>query len=163
MEQDSKGIYWLGGAVAVAIIAAFVYFAFADEFAPSAAETSQEAEAADTDTGAVATAGSDSGTKGKLPVVKTTGFASVSSTTAVVVGSVVPLGASATYWFEYGTSTSFGSIVDARSVGAGALEVGASGVLVGLKPGTEYYFRLAAQNAYGRAYGSVYKLITTSK
>lgn len=100
---------------------------------------------------------------GKAPAVKTIGFAAVSSTTALVIGTVSPEGAATTYWFEYGTSLNFGSVIDARSAGAGVAEVGAAGDLSNLKPGTEYYFRIGAQNAYGRSYGAPYKLITATK
>lgn len=100
---------------------------------------------------------------GGKPVVTTTGFASVSSTTAVVVGTVVPRGAETTYWFEYGTTMSYGSRVDARSAGAGAAVLGAAGYITGLKPATSYYFRIGAKNAYGTVYGSQYSFTTDSK
>ncbi|MBU6490658.1 hypothetical protein KGQ25_00625 [Patescibacteria group bacterium] len=107
--------------------------------------------------------GTHTSTTGAKPVVTTAGFASVSSTTAVVVGTVIPNGARTTYWFEYGPTMSYGSFADTMSANAGYKEVGAAAYITGLKPNTEYYFRIGAENAYGRTYGTQYKFITASK
>ena len=100
---------------------------------------------------------------GARPVVQTTGFASVASTTAVVVGAVNPRGAATTYWFEYGPTISFGQIAETSTAGSGSTLVGAGAYLTGLKPNTQYYFRVGAQNAHGRVYGAVYSFITAAK
>ncbi len=110
-----------------------------------------------------ANTGSGNSATGAKPVVTTAGFASVSSTTAVVVGTVIPNGAPTTYWFEYGPTMSYGSSADARSAEASYKQIGAAAYITGLKPNTEYYFRIAAKNAYGETYGSQYKFITAAK
>lgn len=166
MEPNPTKWLWGGIVIAVLVLGVAGYVAFATD--TNAVETpevnSQELTEGE---GAVPTSskGSESAaqtSQGRLPIAKTVGFSSVSSTTAVVAGTVVPRGAPTTYWFEYGSSPNFGQTVDARSAGAGLLELGAAGYLTGLKPATEYYFRIAAQNAYGRVYGGVYKFITES-
>jgi len=132
---------------------------------PSAANSPAPAgtNAAGTPAGTNTTGASGNvGTQSK-PVVATTGFASVSSTTAVVVGTVNPQGSQTTYWFEYGPTLSLGSRVDTTMASASFQEVGASGYLTNLKPNTTYYFRLGATNAYGTVYGSPYNFITLAK
>ena len=58
---------------------------------------------------------------------------------------------------------SYGSTTDAVVAAAGWKPLGAAGYITGLKPATQYYFRLAAKNTYGTTFGSVYSFITAAK
>jgi hypothetical protein len=98
-----------------------------------------------------------------LPMVTTDGFASVSSTTAVVVGTIIPGPDGATYWFEYGTTLSFGSTTDVTTAAPGPRTIGTGGYIQNLAPNTEYYFRIGAHNAAGTVYGGPYKFITEAR
>jgi len=100
---------------------------------------------------------------GAKPIVTTIGFASVSTTTAVVVGTVIPGGVQTTYWFEYGPTPSLGFKEETESASASWKQLGAAAYITGLKPGTQYYFRLGAKNAYGTVYGAPYNFITEAK
>lgn len=166
METNTTGQLWIWVTATVLVIVLAAYFAFASSGSPAPSQGGEGSNGA-TATSSALTNGSTtvkfSPTSGRAPVVKTIGFASVSSTTAVVVGSVIPENSETTYWFEYGTSLNFGRVVDAQSVKGGMKEVGAAGYITGFKPGTEYYFRIAAENAYGRVFGGPYKFITAAK
>lgn len=109
------------------------------------------------------TTGGQTGAAKRIPGASTTGFASVASTTAFVVGTVMPGGAATTYWFEYGPTMSYGSKSEIESAPANFRTIATAAYLSGLKPGTQYYFRIGAKNAYGTAYGSVYSFITPAK
>lgn len=145
---------WIVGAIAV-IVVGFMLFNQSPTLTPT---TSDATDTIDTD-GTQSTGTKNAG----MPVVVTTGFASVSSTTAVVVGTVNPKGAQTTYWFEYGPTLSLGFSVNATVIPAGRTDLGAAAYIIGLTPNTTYYFRLGAKNAYGTVYGSSYNFITAAK
>jgi phosphodiesterase/alkaline phosphatase D-like protein len=87
------------------------------------------------------------------PTVTTNPLVLVSDTTAVVTGSVVPNGASTNYWYEYGTTQNLGSKISTQNVGSGFVAVASPGYITGLASDTTYYFRLVAENQYGRIAG----------
>lgn len=64
-------------------------------------------------------------------------------------GIVNPNGSAATYQFEYGTTTGYGSKipVSAASVGSGSTDVAVAQTLTGLLSNTTYHYRLSARNA----------------
>jgi len=84
------------------------------------------------------------------PVVGTPTASAITSTSAALSGPVDPSGASATAWFEYGTTTAYGSSTSKVTLTA-ATTVSAS--LTALLPNTLYHFRLAAQNPGGVSRG----------
>ena len=79
----------------------------------------------------------------------------VASTTATLTGTVYPEGANVTScYFEYGTTTSYGSVAQcAQPVGGGNSAVAVSADMSELAPNTTYYFDLVAANAAGGADG----------
>ncbi|MHB1163392.1 MAG: fibronectin type III domain-containing protein [Minisyncoccota bacterium] len=159
MKNSSIWI-WVGVIVLVVLGAWFLMSNTATTQAPGTTYNGTSTTTLDT---TATTNGTDTAATGAKPVVTTAGFASVSSTTAVVVGTVIPNGAPTTYWFEYGPTMSYGSSADSRSAEASYTKVGAAAYITGLKPNTEYYFRIGAKNAYGETYGSQYKFITATK
>jgi streptogramin lyase len=84
------------------------------------------------------------------PPFATTGGASVAgSGAATVSGSLNANSQPASYRFEYGTSTAYGSGSAAVPGGSGNVQVAASAKLSGLSAGTTYHYRLAATNPTG--------------
>jgi hypothetical protein len=74
----------------------------------------------------------------------------ITSSTADLHGTVYPGGAATTCYFEYGTTSSYGSTIPcAQTTGPGAAPVSVSANLAGLSPNTTYYFNLVATNAGG--------------
>ncbi|HEY7345844.1 MAG TPA: hypothetical protein VH620_09800, partial [Gaiella sp.] len=59
-----------------------------------------------------------------------------------------------TWWFELGTTTSYGTSTVVRSAGSGRGAVAVSETLAGLTPGTEYHARLVARSSAGTTRGT---------
>jgi phosphodiesterase/alkaline phosphatase D-like protein len=93
-------------------------------------------------------------TPSSAPTVVTRAGASVTDTGAKLSGTVNPNGEATTAYFEYGTSTSYGTKTTSQSVGSGTGSKGVSTSVAGLKPGTVYHFRLVATNAAGTGTGA---------
>ncbi|MBI5220545.1 MAG: hypothetical protein HY978_01750 [Candidatus Liptonbacteria bacterium] len=92
---------------------------------------------------------------GGVPFVQTTGAYGNGSGCANLQGTVNPNGATASYYFEYGTTPGLGSSAGFQSIGSGSYNQSASFNLCGLQSGTNYYYRIVATNQYGPAYGSI--------
>ncbi|MBF0227682.1 MAG: C10 family peptidase [Desulfobacterales bacterium] len=88
------------------------------------------------------------------PTVITQLATSVASTTATLNGTINPNGASTTYYFQYGTTTSYGSTTSNQSAGYGTSSITVTTNLIGLIPNTTYHFRLVAENSLGTTNGS---------
>jgi hypothetical protein len=103
---------------------------------------------------AVSTAGTSHGSDGILqtsstPVPVTGGASSITSTSALLNGTVNPNGRLTTWYFEYGTSTSYGTKTPAKSAGAGTSATAVSTPVAGLRTGRVYHFRLVATSDAG--------------
>lgn len=151
--KNSSGI--LIGAVVLVVLVLGAFYLWGGS--PASTPDAGGAEASTT------TGGGAYGHTGVKPAVQTSGYASVSSTTAVVVGQIIPGPDGAQYWFEYGRTTDFGSSTPVISAAASQNIIGAGGYLENLKPNTEYWFRIAAKNDGGTIYGGPYKFITAAK
>jgi PKD repeat protein len=77
----------------------------------------------------------------------------VSATRATLSGSVSPNGSSTSAWFEWGTTTAYGSATAAQSVGSGSSAVTVQASLSGLQPSTTYHYRVVAASSAGTSYG----------
>jgi len=91
---------------------------------------------------------------GLQPTVTTSSATSVTSGSATLNGIVNPNGLSASYYFEYGTSTSYGSQTDSKDAGSGGVNVSVSAGISNLSASISYHFRLVASNSAGTSYGS---------
>jgi phosphodiesterase/alkaline phosphatase D-like protein len=100
--------------------------------------------------------------KAVKPTVTTRKASGVKSTSASLHGSVKPGGAKTTYYFEYGTSKSYGSKTTKRTLKAGDTTKRVAAVIKGLKPGTTYHFRLVAKNSAGAVHGRDVTFTTAS-
>jgi hypothetical protein len=87
------------------------------------------------------------------PDVSTLGAAKVTITTATLTGKINPHGALTTFYFQYGTTTAYGSRTPSAGVGAGNAAVGATADIAGLGPNTRYHYRLVAHNSAGTTIG----------
>ncbi len=88
------------------------------------------------------------------PSVQTGSAQSISTTGAVLTGTVNPNGLSTSYWFQYGTSTSYGFQTPAGAAGAGTASISVSAAVSRLSPTVSYHFRLVARSAGGTRFGS---------
>ena len=94
------------------------------------------------------------------PVPRTGPATSVEITAATLTGSVYPSGHSTSWYFEYGTSTSYGQKTPNRSAGSGTGFQSVSVTVSNLTPATTYHFRLVASNSAGTVNGSDGSLTT---
>jgi sugar lactone lactonase YvrE len=76
--------------------------------------------------------------------------ATLAGLTATLSAFVNPEGAATDYWFEYGTSTNYGSSTATNTIAAGTRGVGATGQSIVLALNTTYHFRIVAMNGDGR-------------
>lgn len=89
------------------------------------------------------------------PPAATTGVATaVGDTGATLKGTVNPHGLATTYFFNYGTTTSYGQTTTEAAAGSGVAAVAASAPLSGLSPETTYHFQLVAKNSAGTTMGA---------
>jgi hypothetical protein len=75
---------------------------------------------------------------------------------------VDPNGGATSYWFEYGTSLSYGQQTPSASAGSGLVAIFVQAELTGLTPAVTYHFRLVASNSAGTSFGSDRQFTTTS-
>ncbi len=88
------------------------------------------------------------------PTASTQQATGVTETEATLKGTVNPDGEATEYFFEYGTDTNYGQkTAKATLQASGGSNQGVSAALKGLTPGTEYHFRLVAENGHGPAKG----------
>lgn len=88
------------------------------------------------------------------PKSTTSGAEALSRTGGTITGSVVSGGAETTYFFEYGTSTSYGLKTPSATVPASDAPATVKRTLTGLTVDTTYHYRLVATNAAGTSRGS---------
>lgn len=78
---------------------------------------------------------------------------SVSSTSESLSGTVSPYGVETTYYFEYGTSSSFGETTPVESAGGDVSPTLVSEIVSGLSTGATYDYALVASSALGTSVG----------
>jgi len=95
------------------------------------------------------------------PTTITLAATSIGATTATLNGTVNPNGLATTWYFQYGTTTSYGSTTTSTSAGSGNSAVPVSAAVTDLVFGTLYHFRLVATNSDGTSYGNDLTFTTT--
>ncbi len=88
------------------------------------------------------------------PVASTGNATAIAPASATLHGTVNPEGQATSYYFEYGTTTSYGSQTTTGDAGSGTAGLGVSAQLASLAPDTTYHYRLVASNAAGTTLGS---------
>src|SRR6266496_1678131 len=87
------------------------------------------------------------------PIVITNRATNIGSFSATLHGSLDPHGLATTVYFEYGTTTSYGSTT-ANQTKTGNTYQNVAASISGLAAITAYHFRIVATNSAGTAYGS---------
>jgi hypothetical protein len=88
------------------------------------------------------------------PAVTTLPVAPISATTGDFNGSVNPNGPATTYFYEYGTTTAYGTVTPTRSAGDGNMAIEPlTEPVSGLTPETTYHVQLVATNSLGTTMG----------
>jgi hypothetical protein len=91
---------------------------------------------------------------GNAPIVATTAATAITASTATLNGTVNPNSISTTYHFEYGATTSYGSVTTDTPAGSGSSVVAVSANITGLALNATCHFRLVAVNTDGTTYGN---------
>jgi streptogramin lyase len=95
------------------------------------------------------------------PVVGAYEVSNVGLSKATLNGVVNPNGASTTYYFEYGTTTSYGMGEEVGSLSTGTSPVEVSAPITGLTWNTTYHYRIRAVNSKGSTYGADHTFISS--
>ncbi len=90
--------------------------------------------------------GTPDGVFNLAPTVSTASAASVTETEATLHGTVNPDGTETKYYFEYGTTTSYGKTTAEASAGSGESNVEVSKPITGLTKSMKYDYRIVATN-----------------
>jgi hypothetical protein len=93
-------------------------------------------------------------TTSSAPATVTSSASTVTPTTATLNGTVDPSGRPTTWYFEYGTSTSYGKKTPAKDAGSGTGATAVSAPVTGLTTGRTYHFRVVATNDAGTSRGA---------
>ena len=96
------------------------------------------------------------------PLAATTSAREITPTSATLEGFVVPNATNATAWFEWGTTPSFGNTNPVVTVGNGTSTLPINQAVLSLQPGTSYYYRLVASDAFGLSYGAAQTFVTAA-
>jgi len=151
----------VGGIVALALIGGGVYYVTRDDGALSPTATSTPSTSSSGSSGGGQPIVPTPTPQASAPSATTNSNATETDTTAVVSGSVTPNGAVTAYWYEYGTSQNLGTKTTNQTIGSGFRATPAPGYITGLTKDTNYFFRLVAENTYGKTVGGIQTLKTT--
>ena len=99
----------------------------------------------------------------KPPDVSTRGAGSVGTSSARLNGTVNPNGQSTSWYFEFGTSTGYGTRTATRNAGAGTRGVDVQMTISGLAVATTYHYRLVGVNEQGTSFGQDVVLTTADR
>ena len=94
------------------------------------------------------------GARAAVPSVTTTDPTGITTNSATLNGTVHPNGLATAAYFEWGTTTNYGSVTALQLIGAGSGAVLLQANLGSLLTDTNYHYRLAASNSAGVSYGS---------
>src|SRR5215210_1676388 len=88
------------------------------------------------------------------PIVVTGSAAGITSSAAALSGTLSPNASDTEYWFEFGSTSAYGSRTPTQPVGAGTDTITAAALLSGLHASTTYHYRLVAANKLGTTVGA---------
>jgi hypothetical protein len=95
-----------------------------------------------------------------LPTVTTNPASSITTTGATLNAIVNPNGRQTSAWFEYGTTSSLGTVIDNQLRGSGTDNVAISTNLTGLNVATQYFYRIVANSSAGTSNGTILNFTT---
>ena len=88
------------------------------------------------------------------PSASTNAATNVTATSATLEGTVFPNQNDTTYYFEYGTTTAYGTQTPTQGPVGGNAGKSANADVTGLTPSTTYHFRVVAVNSAGTSVGN---------
>ena len=88
------------------------------------------------------------------PLTETTPAYDISTNGATLSGVVIASGPAAQAWFQWGSTTNYGSNTALVSIGSGTVPMTVTNRLTGLVPGGIYHYRVASSNSFGIGYGA---------
>ena len=91
---------------------------------------------------------------GSAPTATTLTASNLTASSATLDGLVNPNGQASGYWFNYGTTTAYGSTSATNPLMAGSSPVIVTAPLTGLLPGTTYHYQVVATNSAGSSAGT---------
>jgi hypothetical protein len=153
----NKTIAIIGGVIAVILVAGIIVYAVKSN--PSSPAIVVQTPTPSTPS--TPSPSTPSSPKSGAPTAVTRTVVSATDTTAIVSGTVRPNGVFTNYWYEYGIGNSLGTSTSKQNIGSGYAENNAPGYITGLTKDTTYYFRVVAENQYGRVTGATYSFQTT--
>jgi hypothetical protein len=86
-----------------------------------------------------------------LPAFTTLTVSNITASSATLDATVNPRGGATTYWFKYGTSTSYGGLSVTNAAGSGSSPLTVTDLISGLLQGTVYHYQIVATNLAGLA------------
>jgi hypothetical protein len=89
-----------------------------------------------------------------VPVATAQPAQNITTTSATLEGSVNADGAATTAWFQYGLTTSYGSVTSSTNLGNGVAPVAVNSGVAALLRQTNYHLRVVASNSFGVIFGS---------
>src|SRR4029453_19272517 len=95
------------------------------------------------------------------PMVRPGSGVEIGPTTARLTGSVYPQGRRASWYFEYGMTTRYGSRTPTSTAGSGFGEQRVTAPVLGLRTAVTYHYRLVAKNNVGTTRGADLTFTTT--
>lgn len=99
-------------------------------------------------------------TTGKAPQVTTLGTSSLSKGGVVLHGMLETQNAESYYAFQYGPTTNLGDATRYAPIDGSTSAIEVMLATWDLTPGTTYYYRLVAQNAFGKVQGTIKNFVT---
>ena len=87
------------------------------------------------------------------PAAVTQPASGITAGSAMLNATINPNGTATTYWFQYGTNTSYGSVTPTNALSSGTSVVPVTNPVGGLLQGTVYHYQLAANNSLGTSVG----------
>ena len=91
--------------------------------------------------------------KGQKPTAVTLSATNITANSAVLRATVYPNGSLCAWGFEYGKTTSYGTVETGGTLDAGVQSRTVSYTITGLSPNTTYHFRVRAVNQFGGVNG----------
>ena len=134
-----------------------LYFRFDEGAGPSVSDASGHGLTGQLQNG---TAWVTSGAAIDLPLAISLAATNVGATNATLTGTVNPNGIATTAYYEWGTTTGYGSFSATNSAGSGTNAAPLLATINGLTPGATYHYRLVATNNIGAGYGVDQSFVT---
>src|SRR3989344_4040573 len=143
----------IGGIIVLVAVGVLIFYAIQNQNTVPSSDNSDNNVPTSTNDNQTTT-GSPTTLQAGLPIAVTNSSVVPTDTTAVINGTVTPNGAFTNYWYEYGITSNLGNRTLNQMVGSGHVTISAPGYITGLTKNTTYYFRLVAENQYGKNIGT---------